>query len=145
MGGLNLDEGFPRMPFDRRALLSGGLAAGVGGGAALAAPEGPGAPSLIHHVFFWLKTAGSKADRDRLIAGLETLRGIEVVQQLHIGVPASTEKRDVVDNSYDVSELMIFRSVEDQKLSQDHPLHLKFVKDCSPLWAKVVVYDAISA
>jgi len=99
---------------------------------------------MIHHVFFWLNNPGSKADRDQLIAGLNTLRAVEVVQQLHIGVPASTEKRDVVDNSYDVSELMFFASVEDQKRYQDHPLHLQFVKDCAHLWRKVVVYDAIS-
>lgn len=99
---------------------------------------------MIHHVFFWLNNPGSKADRDQLIAGLNTLRAIEVVQQLHIGVPASTEKREVVDNSYDVSELMFFASVEDQKRYQDHPLHLQFVKDSAHLWRKVVVYDAIS-
>ena len=137
-------------PFDRRVLLAGGLAAGVGTNASIAAPSGaapqsPSAPSMIHHVFFWLNNPGSKADRDQLIAGLNTLRAIEVVQQLHIGVPASTEKRDVVDNSYDVSELMFFAGVEDQKRYQDHPLHLQFVKDCAHLWRKVVVYDAVSS
>lgn len=132
-------------PFDRRVLLSGGLAAGASMAASTAASASPGEPSLIHHVFFWLKNPGSKADRDRLIAGLNTLRAVEVIQQFHIGVPASTEKRDVVDNSYDVSELMVFRNVEDQKRYQDHPLHLQFVKDCSHLWRKVVVYDSISA
>jgi len=134
-------------PFDRRVLLSGGLAAGLGANAAMAAPSDatPSAPSMIHHVFFWLKNPGSKTDRDQLIAGLNALRAIEVIQQLHIGVPASTEKREVVDNSYNVSELMFFKSVEDQKRYQDHPLHLKFVKDYSHLWGKVVVYDTISA
>ena len=127
--------------FDRRTVLSGALAAGVG--ASAVAAETPSAP-MIHHVFFWLKNPGSKPDRDALIAGLNTLRGIEVIQQLHIGVPASTEKRDVVDNSYDVSELMFFKSIADQKLYQDHPLHLKFVKDCSHLWVKVVVYDSVA-
>lgn len=130
-------------PFDRRVLLSGALAAGVGASASMAAPAG--APSLIHHVFFWLKNPGSKADRDQLIAGLNALKAIDVVQQLYVGVPASTEKRDVVDSSYDVSELMFFRSVEDQKRYQDHPLHLKFVRDCAHLWRKVVVYDSISS
>jgi hypothetical protein len=136
-------------PFDRRVLLAGGLAAGVGADVSLAPssadPQSPKAPPMIHHVFFWLANPGSKTDRDRLIAGLNTLRAVEVVQQLHIGVPASTEKREVVDNSYDVSELMFFASVEDQKRYQDHPLHLKFVEDCAHLWRKVVVYDAISA
>ncbi|ADG11364.1 Dabb family protein [Caulobacter segnis] len=129
-------------PFDRRVLLSSGLAAG----AALATPASAAsdAPVLFHQVFFWLKTPGAKADRDQLIAGLKALKGIEVIQQLHVGVPASTEKRDVVDNSYDVSELMVFKSVEDQKRYQDHPLHQKFVADCGHLWSKVVVYDSLS-
>ena len=130
--------------FDRRVLLSGALAAGIGAVSPAAAAEAQGASTLIHHVFFWLKNAGSKADRDQLITGLSTLRGIDVVQQLHIGAPASTEKRDVVDNSYDVSELMVFKSVEDQKTYQDHPLHQAFVRDCGHLWRKVVVYDSIS-
>ena len=128
--------------FDRRVLLSGGLAAG----AALATPASaaPEAPALFHQVFFWLKSAGSKADRDQLIAGLKTLKAIDLIQQLHVGVPAPTEKRDVVDSSYDVSELMVFASVEDQKRYQDHPLHQKFVADCGHLWSKVVVYDSMS-
>jgi len=130
---------------DRRVLMSASLmSAGVAAMAGPALAETTSAP-MIHHVFFWLKTPGSKADRDALIAGLKTLKAVEVVQQLHIGVPASTEKRDVVDNSYDVSELMVFNSIADQKTYQDHPLHLKFVKDCSHLWAKVVVYDSIAA
>ncbi len=129
--------------FDRRILLSGGLAA-VSGVSSATAAEAPGSPILIHHVFFWLKNAGSKADRDQLIAGLNSLRGVDVIQQLHIGAPASTEKRDVVDNSYDVSEPMVFKSVEDQKTYQDHPLHQAFVRDCGHLWRKVVVYDSIS-
>lgn len=72
------------------------------------------------------------------------LKAIEVIQRLHVGVPASTEKRDVVDNSYDVSELMVFASVEDQKRYQDRPLHQKFVADRGHLWSKVVVYDSLS-
>lgn len=128
--------------FDRRALLSGGLAAGAA--LATSASAAPEAPLVFHQVFFWLKTPGAKADRDQLIAGLKALKAIEVIQQLHVGVPASTEKRDVVDNSYDVSELMAFKSVEDQKRYQDHPLHQKFVTDCGHLWSKVVVYDSMA-
>ncbi len=96
---------------------------------------------LLHHVFFWLKNPGSTADRAALIAGLKTLRGIPVIKQLHIGVPAATEARDVVDHSYDVSELMLFDTLADQASYQDHPIHRQFVKDCEHLWARVVVYD----
>lgn len=135
--------------FDRRLFVSAALATGtLAAGPALAAQSPSdrklqGTAPVIHHVFFWLKNAGSRADRDRLISGLRTLKTIDVVRQLHIGVPASTEKRDVVDNSYDVSELMIFDSVEDQARYQTHPVHLAFVKTCEHLWEKVVVYDTL--
>ncbi|MEO5773835.1 MAG: Dabb family protein [Sphingomicrobium sp.] len=96
---------------------------------------------IIHQVFFWLKRAGSTEDRDQLIAGLHTLADIDVVRGLEIGVPASTEQREVVDSSFDVAELMNFDSLAEQKAYQDHPLHQQFVADCGHLWRKVVVYD----
>jgi hypothetical protein len=119
------------------ALITAGLA--VNALSAFSAPEKKG--GIIHHVFFWLKNPDSKEDQAKLIAGLQSLRKIKVIRKLHIGVPASTEKRDVVDNSYHVSELMFFDSLADQKAYQDHPIHQKFVADCSQLWTKVVVYD----
>ncbi|MCW5910088.1 MAG: Dabb family protein [Cyclobacteriaceae bacterium] len=100
---------------------------------------------LVHHVFFWLKNPNSKEDLARLIAGVKSLSKIETIQYIHVGVPASTEKRDVVDNSYAVSELMFFKDLAGQKTYQDHPIHLKFIADCAHLWEKVVVYDTISA
>ncbi|MFO7257003.1 MAG: Dabb family protein [Bacteroidota bacterium] len=119
----------------------------VGAGALTAAqaetPVKKNKKMLAHHVFFWLKNPNSKEDRDKLIAGLKTLEKIETVRSLRIGVPASTEKRDVVDNTYSVSELMLFDDVEGQNAYQVHPIHKKFVEDCSHLWERVVVYDAI--
>jgi hypothetical protein len=100
---------------------------------------------LTHHVFFWLKNPGSKEDLNKLLAGLKTLSKIETVKKLYIGVPASTEKREVVDNSYSASELMFFDDVEGQNVYQVHPIHKKFVEECSHLWEKVVVYDSIDA
>ena len=100
---------------------------------------------VVHHVLFWLKNATSKADLDKLIAGVKSLGKIKTVRELHVGVVASTEKRDVVDNSWSVSELMRFSDVAGQKAYQDDPIHLKFVEECSPLWEKVIVYDAVEA
>ena len=97
--------------------------------------------SIVHHVFFWLKNPSSKEHLEKLQAGLRTLKGIKTVRQLYVGVPASTEKRDVVENSYHVSELMFFDDLEGQKAYQDDPIHKKFIEDCSHLWSKVVVYD----
>ena len=97
---------------------------------------------VIHHVFFWLKNPGSAADRDKLIEGLRTLKKIKTVRHLHIGLPADTEKRDVVENSYQVSELMFFEDIEGQKAYQDDPIHKKFVAEHEHLWEKVVVFDS---
>jgi hypothetical protein len=99
-------------------------------------------PKLVHHVFFWLKNPGSKEDLEKLLTGLRTLAKIESVRGVHFGVPASTEKREVVDNSYSASEILFFDDPAGQKIYQDHPIHQKFVADCSHLWEKVVVYDA---
>jgi hypothetical protein len=137
------------MNADRRdvvkTIMAGGAALGVAGAGDAANPAAATAGGLVHHVFFWLRAPGSAADRDALIAGLRTLRGIPVVRTLRIGVPAPTEQRDVVDASFDVSELMVFDSAADQKLYQDHPIHQAFVARCAPLWRKVVVYDMVDA
>ena len=100
-------------------------------------------PMLAHHVFFWLKNPASSEDRAKLIEGLRTLQKIETVRQLHIGIPADTEKRTVIDASYSVSELIFFDSLEGQNSYQEHPIHKKFVENCSALWQKVVVYDSM--
>jgi hypothetical protein len=97
---------------------------------------------ILHNVYFWLVNPDSQQDRDRLIKGLNTLRDIPYIQALHIGTPASTMARGVIDSSYQVSELMIFSSVEDQDAYQTHPLHKRFVEEYSHLWERVVVYDS---
>jgi hypothetical protein len=102
-------------------------------------------PKLVHHVFFWLKDPGSREDLAKLLAGLRTLANIETVRAAHFGVPASTEKRDVVDNSYSASEILFFDDTAGQKTYQDHPIHQQFVADCSHLWQRVVVYDVMAA
>lgn len=105
----------------------------------------PKRKQLVHHVFFWLKNPGSIADRDKLVEGVKTLNKIESIRKLHVGVLASTEKREVVDTSWHVSELMFFDNVEGQNIYQSHPIHLAFIEKYSHLWAKVVVYDAMEA
>ena len=110
-----------------------------------ASPAVNAIPNLVHHVFFWLKNPSSKEDLAKLLAGLRTLTAIETVRGAHFGVPASTEKRDVVDNSFSASEMLFFDDLAGQQTYQDHPVHKKFVADCSHLWERVVVYDAISA
>jgi hypothetical protein len=102
-------------------------------------------PVLVHNVFFWLKNPSSLEDRTKLIEGVKTLSKIETIRMLRVGVPASTEKRPVVDSSYAVSELIYFDDLAGQSVYQDHPIHKKFIENCSHLWEKVVVYDSIDA
>ena len=128
-----------------RRLALGALAATSAGLATACAttPQAASGRYLRHTVFFWLKNPGSVADRDALVAGLQTLRAIEQVRALHIGVPADTEARDVVDHSFAVSEMMLFDSKEAQRAYQEHPVHQAFVTACQHLWERVVVYDSM--
>lgn len=98
--------------------------------------------NLAHQVYFWLKNPGSAEDRTELINGIKTLRKIESVKKLSIGVVAATEKRTVIDDTWSVSELAIFSDLAGEAAYQVHPIHLDFVKNYSHLWSKVVIYDA---
>ena len=98
---------------------------------------------LVHHVFFWLKNPESTEDRDALIEGVRALGAIPGIRALHVGVPADVPPRPVIDGSYSVSEMLVFDTVDDQNAYQSHPLHQAFIARFSPLWSKVVVYDAI--
>jgi hypothetical protein len=99
---------------------------------------------FVHHVYFWAKNPGNAEERARLLKGLQTLTGIEVVKMSHIGVPATTN-RSVIDTSYAFSLLLIFDNLQHQEAYQVHPIHVKFVEDCASLWEKVIVYDSVDA
>ncbi len=99
---------------------------------------------FIHHVYFWLKNTGNVADRDKLVEGLKKLSSVKTIKQFHIGKPANTS-REVIDSSYAVSWMLIFANDADQASYQTDPVHLKFIDECSHLWSKVVVYDAVDA
>lgn len=97
--------------------------------------------TFVHHVHFWLH---SKADRDKLIEGINTLITIPHIRDIHIGKPAETFM-DVIDSSYDVSLLLLFDSHEAQKAYQFDTTHVFFVDNCAkPLCSKVVVQDSIN-
>ncbi len=144
-------------PSNRRKFIGTAAALGVAtAGAAVLSPAlyantAPPAsgnakrPSLIHHAIFWLKNPQSTADRDKLVEGVKTLAHVKTIKELHVGILAATEKRDVVDTSWQVSEIMFFDNIADQAAYQNDPIHLDFVKNYSHLWEKVIVYDAMEA
>ncbi len=74
-----------------------------------------------------------------------TMAAIETVRGLHVGLPADTLVRGVVDGSWSVSEILYFDDAAGQDRYQRHPLHQAFVTRHEALWERVVVYDAIAA
>ena len=99
--------------------------------------------ALIHHVFFWLKNPGSEEDKKLLLKGLQDLLKVKTIKMSHIGFPAGTESRDVVDHSYSISYMVMFDDQAGQDAYQVDPIHTKFVEDYQHLWKKVVVYDSV--
>lgn len=99
--------------------------------------------ALVHHVFFWLKEPKNEAHKKQLIAALNQLLKVETIRMSHIGFPAGTESRDVVDHSYSVSYMVMFDDQSGQDAYQVDPIHTKFVEENSHLWSKVVVYDSV--
>lgn len=97
---------------------------------------------FIHHVYFWLKNADSKTDRDKLVEGLTKLSKVKTISNFHIGKPADTN-REVIERGYAVSWFVQFANGTDQASYQTDPIHLKFVEECSHLWSKVIVYDSV--
>lgn len=100
--------------------------------------------NIVHHVFFWLKNKDSEADKQALIEGIKALGNIEQVKGIHVGLPAATEQRGVVDSSFSVTEMLIFENEEDEAIYQSHPEHKAFIDKCGHLWKKVLVYDSRS-
>mgnify|MGYP000904639621 FL=1 len=132
-----------RRSFIKKAAASVALAGMVPMAQTASAGEVKITGALIHHVFFWLKEPKNEAHKKQLVKALTDLLKVETIRMSHIGFPAGTESRDVVDHSYSVSYMVIFDDQAGQDAYQVHPLHLKFVEENSHLWNKVVVYDSV--
>jgi hypothetical protein len=95
---------------------------------------------LIHQVFFWLHEGQNVQS---FIQEAKLLGKCKTVSKFHIGTPAPTEDRDVVDHSYQVACTLFFKNVEDQNIYQTDPLHLAFIERNSTKWKSVKVYDFV--
>jgi hypothetical protein len=131
----------------RREFISNTSKAVVAGGLVTLAEKGDPVMvenKFIHHVYFWLKNAGSKEDKAKLVEGLTKLSKVKTIKTFHIGQPADTN-RDVIERTYAISWFTMFDNAADQASYQVDPIHLKFVEDYSHLWSKVIVYDSVDA
>ncbi len=93
-----------------------------------------------HVVIFWTDPANPQA-ADELLAGMaKHLQPIPGALHFYAGKMVKSH-RDVVDQSYQVALSLVFADKQAQDDYQVHPMHLDFVKACSPLWKRVLVYD----
>ena len=97
---------------------------------------------LVHTVLFWLKPDLEPEARERFREGLESLRGISAAEAVHIGTPAQTAARPVIDASYDFCLTVLLNDVAAHDAYQANPRHRSFIDAFSGHWEKVVIYDA---
>ncbi len=99
-------------------------------------------PGFVHAVYFWLKKDNPELLKEFIEVGLPQLAKVPSIKNVYWGPPAGTP-RDVVDNSYDLSWIVMFNNAEDQDKYQVDPLHVEFVEKYKSLFEKVQVYDSL--
>ncbi len=129
------------MKSSRRTFLRNSAVVMAGAAALPAMAQSKKGGAMMHQVFFWLKPGTSAQERQRFSRELTKLSQIKNIKTAFIGVPESTEKREVVDNSFDFSITFMFDSVKEHDAYQVAPDHKKFIENCQDLWARVQVYD----
>ena len=100
---------------------------------------------FLHTVFFWLNNPNDRVDRYEFEKAIKKL--IKTNPQAtanHLGCPANSKNRDVVDNSFTYCYTMSFTDLKSQNDYQSDPTHLLFIKEAKHLWKKVRVYDSLS-
>ena len=98
---------------------------------------------IIHSVYFWLAPGLSDTDAQKFWDGVSSLLTIETVDQGFVGKPADTEKRPIIDDTYDCALIVIFRDRAAHDVYQEHPVHDAF-RELSHLWTRVQIYDSAS-
>ena len=98
---------------------------------------------FVHHVFFWMKEGITPEDFKTFENGVTTLPKIELVKSGDVGKPAGTN-RPIIERSYSYSLLLVFENKTAHDEYQIHPVHLKFIENCSMLWNRVLIYDSES-
>lgn len=97
---------------------------------------------LVHSVYFWLKPELTDAQRAEFRKGVEALAGIKYLSAVYVGGPAGTERRAVIDFSFDVALTTVFENVAAHDAYQVDPIHENFLETFKDFWSKVQIYDA---
>ena len=97
---------------------------------------------LVHTVIFWLKKDLSEDQQVEFTNEVKTLGEISSVESFHIGTPAPTPKRPVIEDSYDYAITVVLKDMDAHDDYQVDPIHLDFIDKCKDMWERVVIYDA---
>jgi hypothetical protein len=97
---------------------------------------------MVHAVYFWLKDELTDQQRRTFEEHLNALTKIPHVKHGHVGRPASTEQRDVVDHSFSFALVLEFEDVDAHDAYQEHPIHHRFTYECKTHWRKLMIYDS---
>ncbi|WP_437921655.1 Dabb family protein [Sphingobacterium sp. LRF_L2] len=96
---------------------------------------------IVHSVYFWLKENITEEEEKDFLNFFETLKKVPGIHSFHVGKPAGTTARDVVDNTFHYSLLVTFANMDDINTYEKHPDHLAAAKEYSKYWTKVAVRD----
>lgn len=97
---------------------------------------------LQHTVYFYLNDDVTPEEVEQFESGLEGLLEIEAIYKAEMGIPGSTDERDVTDHSFAFSIFTWFETLEDYRVYDEHPDHLEFINAYNHLWSEVKVYDS---
>ena len=97
---------------------------------------------LIHTVIFWLKNDLSEDQKNIFKNEVKALGEISSDDDFHLGTPAPTPKRPVVEDSYDFAITVVLKDMAAHDDYQTDPIHLEFIEKCKEMWERVVIYDA---
>jgi hypothetical protein len=97
---------------------------------------------IVHNVFFSLHDASPAACQRLVDACHKYLSDHQGVVYFSAGRLAESLDRPVNDRQFEVALHVVFRSLADHDLYQQHPRHLQFIEEGKPNWKQVRVFDS---
>ena len=98
---------------------------------------------IFHSVYFWLKDGINKEEEKDFLNFFEILKKVPGIESCHIGKPAATNPRPVVDNTFSYHIMLTFANMEAITKYETHPDHLAGIDQYSKYWKKVDVNDTL--
>lgn len=106
-----------------------------------AAGESPTQAGVVHVLVAWLKQPGNADDRRMVIEASNNFKKVPGVLDVYAG-PVLPSDRAVVDSTFDVGVVMLFKDEQSLKAYVTHPGHERAVKEVlGPKVERAKVYD----